>query len=71
MRYEDELHLLESLGRGRKTNVKHILLNSKHRYYQKGGPRAARVERKTSDMLRTAAGKKQAILKISSYGKGR
>lgn len=71
MRYEDELHLLDCLARGRKANSTHIILGGKYHHHQKNSPPVKKVERKTSDMLRTAAGKKQAILKISSYGKGR
>lgn len=71
MRYEDELHLLDYLARGRKSNSTHISFDSKYHHHQKNSPPVKKVERKTSDMLRTAAGKKQAILKISSYGKGR
>lgn len=71
MRYEDELHLLDRLSRGRKADSTQIVFGDKYRHHQKNSPPVKKVERKTTDMLRTAAGKKQAILKISSYSKGR
>ncbi len=79
MGYEDELRILENMGKGRKARPllpARSYSASKYQTYQKGRGNShasssrAPLIRKLSDMLQTAAGKRQAILKITSYGKG-
>jgi Relaxase/Mobilisation nuclease domain len=70
----NDLGILEDLIKGKKAkntyknryaHPKKDNKNGTNRITYKGS-----FNRKTSDMLRTASGKKQAILKITSYGKG-
>lgn len=67
----NELNILEDLIKGRKSKNTYT---NRYAHHKKGSknPIAYKgsFDRKTSDMLRTAIGTKQAILKITSYGKG-
>ncbi len=76
MGYEDELQILEQMGKGRQDRSSLPAFSaSKYEQYRKVKRDSSSFSmppiRKLSDMIHTAAGKQQAILKISSYGKGK
>jgi type IV secretion system T-DNA border endonuclease VirD2 len=77
MNNNDELTLLEYLGRGKKAHSsKHVFCELSHatKYYYKSKsqevPELEGYIPSLADMLQTACNKTQAIFKISSYGKG-
>lgn len=76
MQYEDELRLLNHLGKGKKAKPSsfHQQYSTSDKYWRKASGDIASNKRtfvlSLENMLHTASGKTQAIFKISSYGKG-
>lgn len=74
MNDNDEIQILDELSKGRKGQVTRSRSGGKYNHHRKGSGASSRSphpERKVSDMLRTAAGKQQAILKITGYYNGK
>ena len=82
----DEFKVLENLSAGKKARPLPPKFSRKYQYYKKGSARSQNkyanlkndqfsnevdYHRKTGDMLHTAQRKKQAILKITGYYKGK